>query len=134
MLYLESLSQIIRLTVEDKRWTPFSVGKYRLGVSHLCFADDTVLFAEAKIEQLETIMYCLNQFCEASGQKFSVSKTRIFFSKNVQWQVGFDIAGISGFSTTSDLGKYLGVPLLHKRVSKNTYAYLVDKMQRRLAG
>ena len=40
----------------------------------------------------------------------------------------------SGFQVTTDLGRYLGVPLLHHRVTKQTYSYLVENMQKRLAG
>lgn len=35
---------------------------------------------------------------------------------------------------TADLGKYLGVPLIHKRVSKTTYYHILEKVQDRLAG
>jgi hypothetical protein len=32
-------------------------------------------------------MYCLDIFCEASGQKINNQKTQIFFSKNVDQQL-----------------------------------------------
>lgn len=32
-----------------------------------------------------------------------------------------------------DLGKYLGTPLLHKRVTKETYRFILDKVQQRLS-
>lgn len=35
---------------------------------------------------------------------------------------------------TAHLGKYLGVPLLHKRAVNSTYAPLVDKMTKNLSG
>ena len=39
-----------------------------------------------------------------------------------------------GFQTTLDLEKYLGVPILHKRVSQGHYMDIVDKVQNRLVG
>ncbi|KAL4324777.1 hypothetical protein GQ457_11G004350 [Hibiscus cannabinus] len=45
-----------------------------------------------------------------------------------------DIANGFGFEEVKDLGKYLGVPLLHSRVSKATYAYLLEKMRATLPG
>ncbi|KAL4283374.1 hypothetical protein GQ457_16G024540 [Hibiscus cannabinus] len=33
-----------------------------------------------------------------------------------------------------DLGKYLGVPLIHRRVTKATYAYLLEQIDKRLNG
>lgn len=35
---------------------------------------------------------------------------------------------------TKNLGKYLGVPLIHERVSRRTYADLLEKVQGRLSG
>jgi hypothetical protein len=34
---------------------------------------------------------------------------------------------------TDDLGKYLGMPLIHSRINKQTYASLLDKIQSRLS-
>jgi len=47
-------------------------------------------------------------------------KTKIFFSKNVSQALTNNINRNSGFKTTKDLGKYLGVPLLHQRVTKQS--------------
>jgi len=48
----------------------------------------------------------------ASGQKFSVSKTNLFFSRNVTVSLPRSSSRDCGFRRTEDLGKYLGVPLL----------------------
>ena len=37
------------------------------------------------------------------------------------------------FSITIDLGKYLGVPLIHKRVKRYTYQYLVYETNQKLS-
>lgn len=39
----------------------------------------------------------------------------------------------SGFQLTSDLGKYLGVPLLHRRTNKETFNHLLERTQQRLS-
>ncbi|KAK3183221.1 hypothetical protein Dsin_030507 [Dipteronia sinensis] len=43
------------------------------------------------------------------------------------------IARVCGSPLTNNLGKYLGVPLIHRRVSNQTYSDLVEKTQKRLA-
>lgn len=40
---------------------------------------------------------------------------------------------MTGFTTSNNLGKYLGVPILQRRVSKNTFAYILEGMNRKLA-
>ncbi|KAI4307524.1 hypothetical protein L6164_030701 [Bauhinia variegata] len=79
-------------------------------------------------------MDCLNFFRRISGQKVSVSKTQLYFSKNTDAYLRRQISQISGFAETHDLGKYLGVPLQHGGISKVTYNYLVNKVGNRLAG
>lgn len=44
------------------------------------------------------------------------------------------ISQAMGMETTMDLGRYLGMPTLVSRVTKETYAYLCEKIDRRLAG
>lgn len=34
---------------------------------------------------------------------------------------------------TDDLGKYLGVPIFHKKVGLNTFKYVIDKVIKDLA-
>lgn len=48
-------------------------------ISHLLFADDIKIFGEAFVSHIYCVLGCLNTFCEATGQKVSVDKTRIFF-------------------------------------------------------
>jgi hypothetical protein len=43
--------------------------------SHLFLADGMLLFAEATMEQMDTILECLNYFCAILGQKVSAAKT-----------------------------------------------------------
>ena len=83
VMCLERLSQIINRRVEENSWKPFSVRRNGLKISHLCFADDMLLFTEASLEQLEIVSQCMDMFCSTSGQKVSATKTRIFFFKNV---------------------------------------------------
>lgn len=61
------------------------------------------------------MMDCLNVFCEASEQKVSREKTKMLVSSNVNLNRALKFSRRCGFTLTGDLGKYLGVPLLHKR-------------------
>lgn len=44
------------------------------------------------------------------------------------------ISELSGFSTSKDLGKYLGMPFLHGRVTNKTYQEVLDRVDKRLSG
>ncbi|RDX83613.1 putative ribonuclease H protein, partial [Mucuna pruriens] len=53
--------------------------------------------------------------------------------RNIHNSRAIELSRISGFCFTSDLGKYLGVPMLHGKKKKETYAYLLEKTQHRLS-
>jgi hypothetical protein len=83
VLCLERLSQLIQKAVDAGSWKPFRVNRRGPNIPHLFFADDILLFAEAKVGQMDTILECLNYFCAISGQKVSAAKTKVYFSKGV---------------------------------------------------
>ncbi|CAN0916841.1 LINE-1 retrotransposable element ORF2 protein [Linum grandiflorum] len=45
-----------------------------------------------------------------------------------------DICRILGISATQNLGRYLGVPVIHGRTTSATYDFLLDRMNNKLAG
>ncbi|XP_043809034.1 uncharacterized protein LOC110606238 [Manihot esculenta] len=134
VLCVEQLSNIIKHSVKQGAWHPLPISNNGPLVSHLMFADDMVLFAEATEEQLDVIINCLTVFCNASGQKVNFLKSSLFVSPNVSTSTASRLSSKSGIPLVSDLGRYLGVPSLHGRVSQVQFRGLVDDMRSRLAG
>ncbi|XP_072061855.1 uncharacterized protein [Arachis hypogaea] len=48
-------------------------------ITHLMFADDCILFAEAKEEELYQIILIMNRYTDASGQNINLEKSGIVF-------------------------------------------------------
>ena len=114
-------------------WNPITLSRDGPPITHLCFADDLFIFAEASMEQVEVIKDCLDIFAASSGQKISKEKTWIFFSKNVHYSRALKISNEFGFSIIGDLRKYLGVPLKHKRASSSFFSHITDRVMKRLS-
>ena len=133
VLCLERFLQQISQLVKVRKWLPIFLGKGP-PISHLCFADDILLICEASLNQAELVKDCLRNFCNASGQEVSASKTHVYFSKNVSDDTASSICNCLGYMKTNDLGRYLGMPILHGKISKGTYAAILEKIDERLSG
>ena len=131
---VERLSQLIECLVQGGQWRPLRVCKNGPQLSRLLFADDIILFAEATEAQARLIHDCLDRFCAASGQTISASKSKIYFSPNTDALEIDKIKSILEMDSTDDLGKYLGVPTINGRVTRTQYSYILERMEKRLAG
>ncbi|CAL8105061.1 unnamed protein product [Prunus armeniaca] len=133
VLCIEKLSHIIFEDVRMGKWRPVKSSQASPAVSHLFFADDLVLFAEATFNQARVLKNCLEVFCQASSQTVNFDKSAIFCSPNTCKEIAKEISCICGSPLTEDLGRYLGMPLLHSLIDKRTYSSLIDKVHKRLA-
>ncbi|KAL9859832.1 putative RNA-directed DNA polymerase [Arabidopsis thaliana] len=131
---LERLCHQIDRAVGAKKWKPISLSCGGPKLSHICFADDLILFAEASVAQIRVIRGVLENFCKASGQRVSLEKSKIYFSKNVHRDLEKLISVESGIKSTKDLGKYLGMPVLQNRINKDTFGEVIERVSSRLLG
>lgn len=133
VLCIERLFHLINAAVEYKFWSPIQLSRGGPKLSHLAFADDLMLFAEASADQVEIIKTTLKLFCDSSGQKVSQDKTRVFFSRNVSREKKKELSESLGFQCTEDMGKYLGAPLIHQRSCRQSYQFILDRVNQRLS-
>ncbi|KAL6134809.1 hypothetical protein ACLB2K_067037 [Fragaria x ananassa] len=133
VLCMEKLSHTIQHAIEMNYWKPIQSSQSGPFISHLFFADDLILFSEASTSQATIMKCCMDTFCNLSGQSVSLEKSMVYCSPNVSSDLANRISSICGSPITEDLGVYLGMPLIHSRVSAATYTNLVDKVQTRLA-
>lgn len=78
--------------------------------------------------------YVLEKFCQETGQWVNKGKPHIWFSPDTPIYVKGSICSNLGVVSTRTLVVYLGVPVLHGRVLNATYQYLLDKVNKKLAG
>ena len=131
---MEFLGHLIEGKCAAKVWNPVKTSRNGPSFSHLFFADDLVLFAEANTENCLAIRDVLQEFCSKSGQKVSEAKSRVFFSPNVDSDQRELLSSTLDFSSTTNLGKYLGFPLKHSRASRHDFDYVLDRVKKKLAG
>jgi hypothetical protein len=133
VICMDKLSHLITHCVQEGEWKPMRAGRNGPLISHLMFADDLILFAEANPTQMRFVLNTLNQFCQLSGQQVSHEKTSIMFSRNVCSQMREELTMLSGFNEASSLGKHLGVPLVGRAPKKSDYNYLINQVKTKLS-
>lgn len=128
------MSHIINTAVREGNLKGVKLSRNGPTITHLLFADDMVLFLEAEESQVSTMMDCLNKFCSCSGQKVSLMKSQMFVSNDVNCDLVDRMSAIAGVPITKDLGRYLGVPSIHNRLTESTFAGVLDRIKDRLEG
>ncbi|CAN1312873.1 Putative ribonuclease H protein At1g65750, partial [Linum perenne] len=133
-LCIEYLSCMIINRVEDGSWQPIRVARDSEALSHIFFADDLILFSTATVRQAQLISDCLEAFGEISGESVSREKSRVFFSKNVNQNLASSICSTLGMSATRNLGRYLGILVLHGRTTVDKFEYIIERIDHKLSG
>ncbi|XP_019184158.1 PREDICTED: uncharacterized protein LOC109179042 [Ipomoea nil] len=100
-------------------------------ISHLFFADDSLLFFKANLQETMEVKRCLGVYEAYSGQAVNFNKSSISFSRNTRNEVKDLLAGALGVAQADDFGKYLGLPSVIGRNKKLVFAYIEQKMKQR---
>ena len=77
----EGLNHQIQKAAKDDLVRGFSWCRSGPKITHLFFADDTLLFCQVEMGDLQVIQDILQLYEKASGQKINRNKTIVFFSK-----------------------------------------------------
>ncbi|CAL1407561.1 unnamed protein product [Linum trigynum] len=133
VLCMERLSHLIDELVANGHWKAIRLSSNDPPLTHLFFADDLLLFAEAETRQVRVIKRCLDDFCASSGQIVNYQKSILYVSPNIGQPKANRLSQLAGIPLKANLGKYLGIPAIHGRVTKDRYHSLLLRIQKKLA-
>jgi hypothetical protein len=103
-------------------------------ITHLLFADDSLMFCRANIEEVKYINNIILDYQNASGQLVNVNKSEIMFSKHVKEEVKRSIHQILHMQQVEQFSKYLGMPTYIGRSKNQTFQFLQDKVWKKSKG
>lgn len=101
-------------------------------VSHLLFADDTLLFFKASSQQAHVVRNMLAVFQRATGQLLSPEKSTIMFGPSVAPAVQEEIRDILHVHTVAFEARYLGLPTPQGRMKREAFQPIEEKLAKRV--
>ena len=93
---VEGLSSLLRKATETRHLKGLTSCQGGVRISHLLFADGSLLFSEAKMDECHRLMEVHIQYKKASGQVINCHKTALFFSRNTRREVQENIWSMFG--------------------------------------
>ena len=105
-----------------------------LKITHLFFADDSLLFCKANSQECQQLIEILSLYVAASGQKINADKSSVFFSANTMEEKKNKILEILGPMQDSRHGKYLGLPSIIGKSKNEVFVEIKERVGKKLAG
>lgn len=134
ILVVEALSRGFSALVQDGRVAAFSLPRGSKVISHLCFADDIVIFTKGLKNSVRELFRFLGEYERASGQKINRQKSSMVLSCRCPSSRARMLTHLTGVPKGGLPFRYLGCLLFKGRPTKRYFQHLLDKIQVSLSG
>ncbi|XP_058726534.1 uncharacterized protein LOC131597891 [Vicia villosa] len=92
-----------------------------------------ILISEgANLAEVIHLMSLLDIYAAAAGQEINLTKSKVFFSRNLSLPVQEDLANIMGVQYVLGTGKYLGLPSMIGRRKRAIFSFIKDRIWNRI--
>ena len=134
LLCSEGLHFLLHRAAEARQIRGVSICKKGPRLTHLFFADDSLIFCKALLVECQKIQDLLECYERASGQKLNRNKTGLFFSKSTPSNILDQIKSLLGVQEIKQFERYLGLPSLVGKKKKASLLYIKEKVAAKLQG
>ncbi|CAN1136858.1 Transposon TX1 uncharacterized 149 kDa protein [Linum perenne] len=125
ILLTNTLSFLIEKGVRNGELKGIQLNRRCPTLTHVLFADDTILFGEASVKEATNIVKTMNTYANITGQTINTNKSAIMFSKHTPEELKNFIRAKLGFQHSPSFGNYLGVPTEWGRSKKEVLGFLL---------
>ncbi|GAA0147882.1 hypothetical protein LIER_07477 [Lithospermum erythrorhizon] len=125
----EGLSCMLREAEMKRTLTGVKISRDCSSITHILFADDTMLFCRANRSESREVLRILGDYEEASGQKINIAKSSVNFDTITGPSTKREVVELLGMKEVADHGKYLGLPSHIGLTKKEVFNFLVSRME-----
>jgi hypothetical protein len=134
LLCVEGLSFLLLKVVADKKISGVAASRGGPKLTHLFFADDSVLFCQATMANYLAVSQILQHYERVSGQQLNRTKTSLFFTRNTSSELRNQIQESFQVLEIKSHGKYLGLPSFIGRSKNTAFSELKRQVWRKMTG
>ncbi|CAH9083997.1 unnamed protein product [Cuscuta epithymum] len=132
ILVAEGLSTLISREEARGRIHGVSIARRAPRISHLFFADDSLLFFQATHREVTAVREILHAYETASGQTINYNKSKFFFSANVPAHIQEGLMEVMRVEYAGNEEKYLGLPAFFGKRKKEILSYIRNRVVSRI--
>nr|ABA98510.1 retrotransposon protein, putative, unclassified [Oryza sativa Japonica Group] len=131
LLVADGLSLLLEEKVRLGAITPVKVCRGAPSISHLLFADNTLLFFKAKREEAVVIKEVLECYADGTDQLINPGKCSIMFGDISDLSIRQEISSVLQVANSDFDDKYLGFPTPQGRMHKGKFQNLNERIWKR---
>ena len=133
ILCADGFSSLIKDVARNQVLSGISICRGFPMVSHLFFANDSLLFCKATNHECQKLVEILELYEAVSGQNVNMDKSFVFFSHNTPQERRSEVIGILGPMQDTRHNKYLGLPSIIGRSKTEVFAEVKERVGKKLA-
>jgi hypothetical protein len=128
----EGLSRLLRQEINSGQLNELKICRQSPGISHLLFADDSILFFEANMDQAMRVKSILSKYELATGQILSPDKCSLLLGNKCTTVAGQQVAAALQVQSVGFEEKYLGLPVPEGRMKDGKFQPVKEKIKKRV--
>ncbi|XP_066396356.1 uncharacterized protein [Miscanthus floridulus] len=131
---VNGFSALLSKAEEEGRIHGIRICRAAPSVSHLLFADDSLILCKAKPAEAQQLKDILAIYEEGSGQLINADKSAVMFSPNTKDSDRRGVMQALHIRSETMNEKYLGLPVFVGKSRSSIFAYLKERIWQRIQG